>query len=220
MGPTGQRDKLNASFKLLLKNRSAWNIQRLFWFTWRDPAAGSSYAHLCTFCGTAGLLNYNGTKKPAYDAFREFTADTTPPTASITEGPAEGDFTNDTTPTFSFASNEDGSTFACRVDGGDFEACSSPHAAPGLAGGWHTFEVKATDAAGNQSSAVAWRQFKVDTAAPQVRIEGPRKVATTKRTASATFTLNVSEHARLWCRVGAGPRSSCSSPYSTPELGQ
>jgi hypothetical protein len=220
VGLTGQRDRLNASFRLLLKNRSAWNIQRLFWFTWRDPAPDSSYAHLCTFCGTAGLLHHNRTPKPAYGAYKAFSADTTPPTPSITAGPAQGGFTNDSTPTFFFASNEDGSTFACRVDGADFESCSSPYTASALAGGPHAFEVKATDAAGNQSSTVASRQFKLDTAAPDVTIEGPHEVATTKRTASATFTLNVSEHAHLRCGIGSGKRSSCSSPYVTPRRGQ
>jgi hypothetical protein len=28
------------SFQLVLNHRAAWNVPRLFWFLWRDPAPG------------------------------------------------------------------------------------------------------------------------------------------------------------------------------------
>jgi hypothetical protein len=169
VGLTGQRDKLQATIKLLLQHRAVWNLGRLFWFTWRDPAAGSNYAHLCTFCGTAGLLYYNRTHKPAYDAFKAYTTETTKPTVSITSGPAPGSFTNDSTPTFSFAGTDNypGFTFACRVDGGSYNPCASPYTLPTRSDGAHTFYVKAIDAVGNES-AVASRSFTVDTKPPTV----------------------------------------------------
>jgi hypothetical protein len=165
VGLTGQKQILSDSVKLVLKRRSAWNVQRLFWFTWRDPAAGSSLATQCSICGSAGLLRYDRTPKPSYYAFKGFSADTTAPTASITSGP--GGFTNDPTPSYSFASSEDGSTFACRVDGGSFKPCSSPYTLPTLSDGGHAFYVKAMDAAGNESAAVS-RSFTVDTKPPTV----------------------------------------------------
>ena len=61
----------------------------VYWFLWRDPATGSA-RDLCSFCGTAGLLRYNRTAKPAYNAFKGFTAETTPPQATITSGPTQG----------------------------------------------------------------------------------------------------------------------------------
>ena len=50
--------------------------------------------------------------------------DNTAPVTSLDSGPGNPD--NDTTPTFTFSSNEPGSTFECRVDGGAWTACTSP----------------------------------------------------------------------------------------------
>ncbi len=69
-GTVGQARLLTASFKMILKNRRAWNVQRLMWFDWRDPS--SAEAGKCSFCASAGLLNYDRTRKPAYFAFRRF----------------------------------------------------------------------------------------------------------------------------------------------------
>ncbi|HKC73803.1 MAG TPA: glycosyl hydrolase, partial [Chloroflexota bacterium] len=66
VGPSGQEQMLNNAFRLILNNRSAWNIQRVFWFLWRDPAPGSYYAGLCSICGTAGLLKYGRGPKLAF----------------------------------------------------------------------------------------------------------------------------------------------------------
>ncbi len=173
-GLTGQRDLLTQSFNLFLTNRKQWNLQRVYWFLWRDPPAGSPYANLCPVCGTAGLLRTNRTVKPAYSAFRSFTAETTPPVATIVSGPLAGGFTNDPTPTFGFTSNEPGSTFVCRYDATPFAACSSPWTrVAALTQGAHTFYVKAIDAPGNEST-VKSRSFTVDTVAPQTTItSGP-----------------------------------------------
>lgn len=48
-----------------------------------------------------------------------------------------------------FASNERGSTFECRIDGGPWARCSSPGAYAGLQPGVHTVLVRATDRARN-----------------------------------------------------------------------
>src|SRR5207248_1565213 len=72
--------------------------------------------------------------------------DNTPPQTSIDSGPANP--SNNTTPTFSFSSSEPGSTFQCRLDGGGWSSCTSPHSiSPALGEGSHTFDVRATDAA-------------------------------------------------------------------------
>jgi hypothetical protein len=77
-GLNGQKTALTSSFKMMLANRKTWNLQRLFWFLWRDPDPGSDLANGCSFCGTAGLLRNNGNAKPALSAFKSFTQNPPP----------------------------------------------------------------------------------------------------------------------------------------------
>lgn len=59
---------------------------------------------------------------------------------SIDAGPGGTDA--DATPTFEFSSTVAGATFQCRLDGGAWEACSSPRTYAALADGPHTFLVR------------------------------------------------------------------------------
>src|SRR5205823_5523003 len=76
-----------------------------------------------------------------------WTIDTAAPQTTIDAQPPNPD--NDAAPAFQFSSSETGSTFDCSLDGGGWASCTSPHSLSGLAGGSHTFDVRATDAAGN-----------------------------------------------------------------------
>jgi len=69
-GLKGQKRMLNSSFRLIVHNRKRWNIGRLFWFSWRD---GGTYATgSCDFCASAGLLDADAHRKPAFYAYRRF----------------------------------------------------------------------------------------------------------------------------------------------------
>ena len=70
--------------------------------------------------------------------------DTTPPDTTITGGPT-GTVAS-TSATFTFTSTEAGSTFQCRIRYRNF--CGCPASYTGLSQGSHTFQVRATDAAG------------------------------------------------------------------------
>ena len=168
VGPANQAQFLTRSINLILAHRSAWNLQRLYWFDWRDPPPGSHYADICIRCGSAGLLAHDRTPKPAFNAYRAFTADATAPTASITKGPRQGALTNNPTPAFALASSEAGSTFVCRIDAGPLKQCATPFKAPRLSNGPHSFSVKAINAAGNESATVS-RSFTVDALPPPHR---------------------------------------------------
>jgi CSLREA domain-containing protein len=85
--------------------------------------------------------------------------DTTPSETTITEGPK--DKTKKKTATFEFGSSEPGSTFACQLDGQEtFKPCTSPTTVK-VKKGKHTFEVVATDAAGNADPTPARDTWKV-----------------------------------------------------------
>ena len=73
--------------------------------------------------------------------------DTSAPETSGTAGPT-GTSTS-TTASFTFGANEAGSTFQCSLDGAAFTPCTSPSSVSALAVGPHTYDVRATDAAGN-----------------------------------------------------------------------
>jgi hypothetical protein len=164
-GLSGQQRLLKRAYEAVLANRNAWNVQRVYWFLWRDPRADSTFAHRCSFCGSAGLLRNDRTPKPAFQTFKGFTAEKTKPQAKVTSGPAQGSFIRNSRPTFSFVSNEPGSTFECHVGQTAFAPCSSPRTLPHLADGAHTFFVRAIDAPGNVG-AIRSRSFTVDTHPP------------------------------------------------------
>ncbi len=101
---------------------------------------------------------------PAASCQSGATDDLTPPDTTITAGPSGT--TADSTPTFSFTATEAGSTFQCRVDGGAWSSCTSPHTTASLTNGAHTFEVRAIDGAGNVDASPASRAFTVETTPP------------------------------------------------------
>jgi hypothetical protein len=87
------------------------------------------------------------------------TPDTTPPETTITSGPS-GDV-GSTTATFEFTASEPGSSFACSLDGAAYSGCTSPTSYSSLALGPHTFDVAATDAAGNPDPTPAHADWTV-----------------------------------------------------------
>ncbi|MEZ5061234.1 MAG: Ig-like domain-containing protein [Solirubrobacterales bacterium] len=110
----------------------------------------------------------HGTPDPEV-ASVSFTVDATAPETSLDLGPVSP--TNDPHPSFQFSSGEGSATFECRLDGGTWESCSSPHQyGTSLTDGSHTFDVRALDAAGNADATPASTTFTVDTDAPQTTI--------------------------------------------------
>jgi hypothetical protein len=142
--------------------------------------------------------------------------DDTPPDTTITSGPSGP--TNDVTPTFAFGASEASATFACRLDDGDWSACSSPWTTATLDDGGHSVSVRATDAAGNTDDSPATRAFTVDTQTPKTSI-GSAPSGTTD-SAQATIAFAVDEAgATSECRLDDGAWVACTSPYAITGLG-
>ncbi|MDX6374835.1 MAG: hypothetical protein QOD98_3823, partial [Nocardioidaceae bacterium] len=104
----------------------------------------------------------NGTKVRDMGAFELAAA----PKTSIATGPSG--LTSDNTPVFTFKSDT-GKTFECQLDGGGFQACSSPVTTTPLPDGPHRFTVRAIDAAFTVEVSPPARSFTVDTVAPDAR---------------------------------------------------
>ena len=80
--------------------------------------------------------------------------DHTPPNTSVSE-----EFPDSDSAVFSFTANEL-TSFTCSLDGSTYTPCDTPTSYSDLDPGWHTFAVRATDAAGNvdpSPATVRWR---------------------------------------------------------------
>ena len=139
------------------------------------------------------------------------------PNTTITAQP--NDPSNVTAPSFSFSSSEGGSTFECQLDGGGWSACSSPKSYTGLSQGSHTFEVRATDAAGNTDPTPASFTWTIDTAAPNTTITA--QPSDPSNSAAPDFSFTSTEGGSTFeCQLDGGGWSSCTSPKSYTGLSQ
>lgn len=94
-------------------------------------------------------------------ATRSWRVDLTAPDTTITSGPNGTVLSR--TATFAFAANEPVGSFTCHLDAQPWGPCTSPQSYAGLDDGPHTFEVAATDQAGNSDATPAIRSWNVDT---------------------------------------------------------
>ena len=108
------------------------------------------------FEGDAGTLQGwgVGTQKALCDI------DTTPPDTSIAAKPANP--TSSTSAQFTFASDDGGATFECRLDGAAFEPCPASMSFGGLALGSHTVSARAIDGSDNEDATPASYSWSIE----------------------------------------------------------
>src|SRR4029079_2896554 len=112
------------------------------------------------------------------------------------------------------SSTEAGSSFECRVDGGSWTACSSPHSiSPALTEGSHTFQARATDTAGNTDATPASYTWTVDLTAPNPPIDSSPADPSSNTTPNFTFS-STEAGSSFECRLDGGSWTACSSPHS------
>jgi hypothetical protein len=183
------------------------------------PSSHTSASPLADGTYTFRVRASDATADPPTVATRTFTVDTDAPSVSIASGTTGP--TADPTPSFAF-NGETGATLECSIDQGSpsFELCElGTYTPPTLPDGNYTFRVRATDAAGNTSTAT--RAFRVDTVAPETTI-GSQPLGTTDDQ-SPDFLFTASESGVTFqCRLDGPTYTACSSPrtYGPLDEGQ
>ena len=139
-----------------------------------------------------------------------WTIDATAPAApSIDTYPA--DPTSTTGASFTF-SGEAGASFLCQLDGGGFSACTSPKSYSGLAEGAHSFQVKAQDAVGNESTVTTFG-WTIDTTPPAAPSLGSHP-SDPSNSANASFDFSGEAGASFLCDLDGSGFTACTSPKS------
>ncbi|MDX1995676.1 MAG: malectin domain-containing carbohydrate-binding protein, partial [bacterium] len=121
--------------------------------------------------GVLNIVFNNGSAGAAQIAALCAQPDNTPPDTVITSSPAP--VSTETSATFVFAAQDNltpavgDATFECRLDNGNFEPCTSPKTYNNLAYTSHTFEVRATDTAGNIDPTPASYTWTINEPQPQ-----------------------------------------------------
>ncbi len=140
------------------------------------------------------------------------------PSTTISAGPSDGGFTNDSTPTYELTANE-AASFALSVDGGGFQPCSAACEVPSLADGPHTLTFRATDTTGLVEQTPVARSVTVDTAPPETSIDsGPADGSLTSEP-SATYGFSSGDGASFECSLDGAAFTTCASPANFGGLG-
>lgn len=139
-----------------------------------------------------------------------WTVDLTPPDTSITAQPST--ITNVTSASFTFTADEGSVSFACALDAATFTPCTSPTNFAGLAEGSHTFQVKATDAVGQEDASPAMVTWTIDTTPPNTVFVSAPPPLTNSSTANFDFDSD-DPTSSYECRLDAAPTfTPCSDP--------
>lgn len=161
------------------------------------PSGGVEYTGLADGSHSFQVRGFNASGPDPTPAAYTWQVDTTPPSATIDEHPA--DPSPGASARFTFHSNETDSSFECSLSGGGspapFSACASGQAYSGLADGEYTFEVRATDPAGNQQASPAAFSWTVDnsvadTTPPQTKIDASPSNPSSSQDATFTYESN------------------------------
>ena len=164
----------------------------------------------------------NADPTPTAATFTVKHKDTEPPQTTVVSGPS-GTIATDSA-IFAFESSEAGGGFECRLDSDEdsaWEMCAPPRLYSSLADGPHSFEVRASDIAGNTDPTPAIATFAIDTTAPETTIvSGP---SGTIASAAASFEFAATENGDFECRLDSSDPDawgSCSSPRSYSSLAE
>ena len=143
----------------------------------------------------------------------------------VTSGPPS--LTTATSATFTFSSDEVGTTLTCKLDSGAFVACPGGTVTyPGplsssVGGVLHTFTVRATDAATNVATSDVF-SWTVKNAVPVVVTwTNPGGLPTSPTSSTGgTFAFSVTGATTVTCSLDGVVQGTCTSPESVAGLGE
>ncbi|RKQ90311.1 Tol biopolymer transport system component [Solirubrobacter pauli] len=160
------------------------------------------------------LEHVTGPARAAHATLRNDDTDGELPDTRVETGPTG--LVNVSAPTFTFIGSVPGGRFECRLDGGTWYACTTPHRTRTVIDGEHRFQVRALDGALVDPDP-AERTFTVDTAAPSTTIVSGPKALTSDR--SPVFVLASDDaEATFECRLDSGDWAPCASPAKYADL--
>lgn len=161
--------------------------------------------------------------------------DKTPPETAIVSKPS--DPSGSPVASFTYSSSEAGSSFQCKLDGGNFNSCPAAGITySGLAEGPHTFQVRATDSSNNTDPSPAGYSFSIvlvpftplltlGSAGPAPKAKAKPNTTIVKASAKTrdrtpTFRFGSSQPGvKFQCKLDGGPFVVCRSPFTTKKLG-
>lgn len=156
----------------------------------------------------------------AVGASHGWNVDTVPPSVNVSDITGVPSTTNSTSITLTFAGAESGVTYRCSLDGGAYQACSSPMSYENLLEGGHSISIVAVDAAGNVSENPAVVQWTVDLTAPVAMITQATPASTIHNSTSVELQFAASETATFECSRDGSAFSACASPLSLSGLAE
>ena len=177
--------------------------------SWADCVSPITYTNLSVDNHTFQVMaKLQGGQYDHTPASYTWTIDTVAPETTIDTNP--DDPSNSSTATFSFSSNELNSTFQCKIDSNSWELCTSPKTYNSLGEGSHTFQVLATDEAGNSDVTSDSYTWSIDTVAPETTIDSSPETPTKSVSAALYFSSNESSTFR--CKIDSNAWEDCTSP--------
>ena len=216
-GPSGITTNPDPTFTFAASEAGATFECRMDMGEWTPCTSPHSYSSLASTVHTFEVRARDAANNvDASPATRTFTIDSIAPETQIDSGPSGS--TTDSSPSFGFSASEP-AFFECNLDGNGWEPCASPVSYAGLAPGPHTFEVQATDMAGNSDPSPATRSFSItsDTSPPETVIDSGPSGPTSN--ASPSFTFSSSKTGSTFeCRLDMGAWGSCTSPRAYSNL--
>ncbi|MFH1729817.1 MAG: SBBP repeat-containing protein [Pseudomonadota bacterium] len=140
--------------------------------------------------------------------------DTIDPTTSIESTPENPGNTS----TFSFDSDDESTTFYCKIDSESYSECTSPKIYTGLSETSHTFYVKSIDQAGNEDDTPASYSWTYDVTNPTSTILTNPEEYTNET--SYTFSFSADETVTFECKIDTGSYETCTSPKTYSSLSE